>query len=227
MSSKNGQTANQQVIDEEGTVDSKIKDTIIEARNRVERAFYQVNVKNPLEDVQTLPKPKRDQIYSQTVKQFILRIEPLLTADSIQGNEPYYTASSEPIATFQLVPPDTDGHRLSLVTLDKDEKTLRRMMDLPRGVELPEPKKIRFNGLKDIIEKPMVVTHQWEVCVAKSGARPNWEYIYPQDERLVPRDVYRDALRQADQFLQEIGIGVETGLPQVDDETDPEGDNLL
>lgn len=220
MSSKNGQTANQQVIDEEGTVDSKIKDTIIQARNRVEKAFYQVDVQNPLEDVETLPKPKRDQIYAKTVRQFILRIEPLLTADAIQGNEPYYTASGEPIAVFKLVPPDTDGHRLSLVTLDKDDNTLRRMMDLPREVELPKPEQITFNGLKDIIEKPMIVTHQWEVCVAKSGARPNWEYIYPQEERLVPRDVYRDALREADQFLQEIGIGVETGLPEVDDISD-------
>jgi hypothetical protein len=220
MSSKNGQTANQQVIDEEGTVDSKIKDTIIQARNRVEKAFYQVDVQNPLEDVETLPKPKRDQIYAKTVRQFILRIEPLLTAESVQGNEPYYEGDGEAIASFHLVPPDTQGHKLSLVTLEKDDKKLRRMMDLPRGVELPEPKEIRFDGLKDIIEKPMVVTHQWEVCVAKSGARPNWEYIYPHEERLVPREVYRDALRQADQFLQEIGIGVETGLPEVDDVSD-------
>jgi hypothetical protein len=220
MSSKNGQTANKQVIDEEGTVDSKIKDTIIQARNRVEKAFYQVNVKNPLEDVQTLPKPKRDEIYAKTVRQFLLRIEPLLTADSIQGNEAYYNGLGEPIASFGLVPPDTEGHKLSLVTLDKDEKTLRRMMDLPRGVELPEPKTITFEGLQDIIEKPLIVSHQWEVCVAKSGARPNWDYIYPHEERLVPREVYRDALRQADQFLQEIGIGVETGLPEVDDVSD-------
>lgn len=220
MSTENGQTPNQQVLDEEGNVDSKIKETIINARNRVDKAVFQLDVQEPLEEGVNVAEPKKDQIFAKTVRQFLLRIEPLLTADSIRGNEPYYEGDGQPIASFRLVPPDTNGHKLSLVTLDEDKKQLRRMMDLPRGVDLPEPQTVSFDGLKDIIEKPIVVGHQWEVCVAKSGAKPNWEYIYPEQQQMVPRRVFRDALRQADKFLQEIGIGVETGLPEVDDVSD-------
>jgi len=218
MSRKNG--SNKQVLDEEGTVDSKVKDTILKARNRVDKARFELDVQEPMNPEVSLPEAQKVEIFSKMVKQFLIRIEPLLSADSVKGNKTYYHGGDEPLATFELVPPDTEGYRLSLVTQDKDAETLRRMIGLPRGVELPEPMTVTFRGLKDIIEKPSVVSHQWEVCTANQGAPPNWEYIYPVEQRMVPKSVYRDAMRDADQFLQEIGIGVQTGLPEVDDQSE-------
>ena len=220
MSRQNGQDGGKQVIDEDGDVDTKVKDTIIEARNRVDKARYKIHVEAPLEGHQ-IPPARQTQIFAKVVKQFPVRIEPLLSSDEIQGNEEYYHGTKEPFASFELVPPDTEGYPVSLVTRDHSEKELRQMIGLPRGVELPEPRTIAFHGLKDVIERPIMVQEQWEICVEKSGAPPNWEYVYPTAEQLVPDQVYVNAVRQASHFLQDIGIGVETGLPEVDERADP------
>jgi len=220
MSKSNGVTANQQVLDEEGTVDSKIKETIIKARNRVDKTRFQLDVQEPLSGDVDVSEPRKSQIYAKMVQQYLVRIEPLLSSASVQGNERYYTNEGEEISRFILAPPDTENYQFSLVMQDQDPKTLRRMIGLPKGVDLPEPQPVVFAGLKDVIEKPIVASHQWEVCVSKKGAPVNWEYEYPTAEQMVPDHVYRDALRESDQFLQEIGIGVETGLPEVDDQSD-------
>jgi len=220
MSQTNGVNANQQVKDEEGQVDSKIKETIIQARNRVDKTRFQLDVQEPLSGDVDVSEPRKSQIYAKMVKQYLVRIEPLLSSPEIKGNDQYYTDAGEEISRFYLVPPETDGYDFSLVMQDQDDKTLRRMIGLPKGVDLPEPEPVVFGGLKDVIEKPIVASHQWEVCVSKNGAPVNWDYRYPTAEQMVPDSVYRDALRQSDQFLQEIGIGVETGLPEVDDYSD-------
>jgi hypothetical protein len=86
------------------------------------------------------------------------------------------------------------------------------MLDLPRGVDLPEPQRVPFEGLKEVIERDPVLTHQWEVCVKREGARPNWEYVYPQTQRPVPKRLYENAVRKADMFLQQAGIGLDTDV---------------
>lgn len=221
MSTHNGDSGSKQVIDEDGDVDTKVKDTIIQARNRVDKGRYKLHVEAPLENEKQIPPAHKTQIFAKIVKQFLVRIEPLLSSDEIVGNERFYVGDGEPFASFELVPQDTDGYPFTLVTRDDTDRELRQKIGLPRGVEVPEPRTVHFYGLKDIIEQPVVVREEWEVCVEKKGAPPNWEYVYPTDEKLVPDQVYVNAIRQADMFLQEIGIGVETGLPETDERAEP------
>jgi len=226
MSMENGQRekegdANEQVLDEEGDVDSKVKDRILEARERVDDTKHAVDVEEPLSADVELGRNQKTQIFAKTVKQFLIRIEPLLRADRIDGNEDYYTEMDEPIGVVRLVPRDIDDYQFSLVARQRlDETQLRTMIGLPRDAEIPEPEVVAFSGLKDIIEKPPVLTHQWSVCVSKQGARPNWEYAYPEAQRPVPEQIYVDAIREADSFLHDIGIGVDTGLPNTDEESE-------
>jgi len=225
MSKQNGQRekesdANQKVLDEEGDVDSKVKDLILQARQRVADTKYAVDVKEPLNADVEIRRPRKIQIFAKTVKQFLIRIEPLLRADRIVGNEYYYEDMDEPIGTVELVPPDTDGYQFSLVARrGLDERELRTMIGLPLGAEIPEPEVVAFTGLKEIIERPPVLSYQWSVCVSKQGARPNWDFAYPEVQRQVPEQIYIDAIREADSFLHDIGIGVDTGLPNTDEES--------
>lgn len=199
----------QEVIDEEGDVDKALKRRIIQARERVdetELALYRDAAIQP--DVNLGPTEKIH-IYATTVKQFLRRIEPLLRVEGVPNNEHYY--SHVEIGQIDLVPPDTDGYRFSLIAnSSRTDKELRRMLDLPRGVDLPEPLSIPFEGLQTVIERDPIVGHQWEVCVKKAGARPNWQYVYPQTQQPVPKQIYEDAVRKADMFLQNAGIGLDT-----------------
>jgi len=220
---ENGQDGQQkQDEDEEGEVDSKIKQKIIEARDRVDRTKEAVDVKAELEpDIQLSPD-KKTELFAKTVKQFLIRIEPLLTADEIKDNRQYYVGTADnPIAKFHLYPPDTDGYRFSLIERVDDAEGLRRQLELPPEADIPQPHPVVLQGLRDIIETPLVVSHQWEVVTACEGAPPNWDYVYPTRQQIIPQTVWLDAVREADTFLQSIGIGVQTGLPEVDEKGQP------
>jgi len=154
-------------------------------------------------------------IYATTVKQFLRRIEPIMRSANIDGNERFY--KHEHIGTVRLVPPETDGYQFDLVAYSDHEKDeLRRILDLPRGVDPPEVAERSFNGLEEIIEKEPVVGKRWAVCVKKQGAKPNWEYVYPQEQKPVPKRIYEDAVRKADLFLQNAGIGLDTDTKGTD-----------
>jgi hypothetical protein len=203
----------EEVLDEEGDVDKAFKRGIIQAWGRVdetETALYRDAAIDP--DVR-LSDGERVQIYAMAVKQFLRRVEPLLRSPNIQGNKQYYNGEEDnPIATFELVPPETGGYPFQLVQQDHSQSELRRMIGLPKSADVPQPKTVRIVGLKDVIEREPVARYQWEVCVRKEGAPPNWEFVYPQNTRAFPKSVYVNAVRRTVQFLQDAGIGLETDV---------------
>jgi len=207
MAEQNGDP--QEVIDEDGDVDKALKRRIIQARERVDETELALYRDAALQPDVNLSEFQKIQIYATTVKQFLRRIEPLMRVEGVPNNEQYYKEAE--IGQITLIPPDTDGYRFSMAAQsDRDDKTLRHMLDLPRGAEIPEPLVIPFVGLQSIIEREPVLQNRWEVCTEKSGARPNWEYVYPHAQQPVPKDIYEDAVRTADMFLQQAGIGLDT-----------------
>jgi len=200
--------APQEVIDEEGDVDKAIKRRIIQARERVDETEMALYRDAEIEPNVNLNQFEKIHIYATTVKQFLRRIEPLLRSKNIPNNAHYYTEIE--IGKVELVPPETKGYNFPVVAhSDRSEKQLRRMLDLPRGVNLPEPIPIPFNGLRTVIERDPVVSNTWEVCVSREGARPNWGFVYPQTQQPVRKRIYEDAVRKADMFLQNAGIGLD------------------
>jgi len=201
----------EEVIDEEGDVDKAFKRGIIQAWSRVdetETALYRDAALDT--EIQVNPAEKV-QIYAMAVKQFLRRVEPILRSPNIKGNKQYYRGDSDdPIAEFGLIPSETEGYPFHLVARDYERSELRRMIGLPKDAEIPEPKTITIVGLKDVIEREPIATHEWQVCVRKEGAPPNWEYVYPKDQRAFPKSVYVNAVRRTVQFLQDAGIGLET-----------------
>jgi len=199
----------QEVIDEEGSVDKALKKRIIKARERVDETELALYRDAAIEPDINLGRVEKIHIYATTVKQFLRRIEPLLRVKDVPNNTEYYKEVE--IGEVDLVPPDTDGYQFSLIGhSDRSDKELRRMLGLPRGVDLPEKRTVTFQGLQRIIEEDPILQYRWEVCVQKSGARRNWDYIYPAVQRPVPKNIYEDAVRRADMFLQNAGIGLDT-----------------
>jgi hypothetical protein len=203
----------EEVIDEEGDVDKAFKRGIIQAWSRVdetETALYRDAAISP--DV-SISEVEKVQIYAMAVKQFLRRVEPILRSPNIQGNKQYYKGDADnPVTEFGLIPPETEGYPFHLVTQDHSPSELRRMIGLPKAVDIPQPQSVTIVGLKDVIEREPIASYQWEVCVRKEGAPPNWEYVYPQAQRAFPKSVYVNAVRRTVQFLQDAGIGLETDI---------------
>lgn len=199
----------QEVLDEEGGVDKALKRAIIRARDRVDETELALYRDATIEPDVNLNEFQKVHIYATTVKQFLRRIEPILRTKDVPGNAEYYRDIE--IGTVMLVPPDTDGYPFSMAAeSDRSDKELRRRLGLPRGIDLPAPEPVEFKGLQSVIERDAVVGHRWEVCVSREGAKPNWEYVYPSVQQPVPKQIYENAVRQADRFLQGAGVGIET-----------------
>ena len=201
-------TAPHEVIDEEGSVDKAIKRRIIKARERVDETEIALYRDAAIEPDVRISEVEKVHIYATMVKQFLRRIEPLFRVDGVPNNKHYYKEIE--IAEFTLFPPETDGYNFPLVARDHSDKRLRRMIGLPSGVDLPKPKTVTIKGLQEVIDRQPAIRKQWEVCVNNNGAPPNYEYVYPTVERPLSKDVYEKAIRKADLFLQEAGIGLET-----------------
>jgi len=130
------------------------------------------------------------------------------------------------------VPPDTDGYNFSMVAYsDNSDNELRQMLNLPRSATVPKPETIHFIGLKDIIEAPDVLQHRWTVTVDDSGPPPKHDRVYPNAKNVISKEIFVDAVRYADQLLQNAGIGIDVSGNQTDiirnfDQSgdDPKGD---
>jgi len=201
----------QEVIDDDGDVDKAIKRRIVKARERVdetELALWRDAELDP-QIRGSISEAEKIRTFAMTVQQFLRRIEPLFRVDGIENNEQYYKDID--VGTITLHPPDTEDYQFSLIgQVDATDKELRRMIGLPRGVDLPEPVEIDITGLQEVIEREPVLSFQWSVCVARKGPKPQWEYVYPSVTRPMQKQVYKNAVRMADLFLQEAGIGLDT-----------------
>jgi len=200
--------ANERVNDEDGSVDKRIKRRIQSTRERIDKAEEALFVGAHTDPQVQIAPQQQVAAWSTIVKQYIRSIEPLLQSEEIPESQHYYEEVE--LGTVTLSPPDTDGYRLSLVTQPGvTESQLRQSLGLPRTAEIPKPVSKQFNGLRTIIEGPAVIEQQWSVTVDDSGAPPSHKHIYPHAQQIVPKEIYENAVREADLFLQNAGFGLE------------------
>jgi len=208
MTEQNGEESKKRVQDEEQKVDTKIKSWIIKNRQRVDDAEEALFVDAVTDPNVQLSHEKSVITWGTIVKQFLRSIEPILRSDDVEGATKFYKEVE--IGREVLYPPNTDGYQFEMLAYtDKSDTQLRRMIGLPRGVDLPEPEPKPFIGLQSIIEAPDVLEHRWAVTVENTGAAPNHKEVYPHARQVISKDIFVDAVRYADQFLQEAGIGLD------------------
>lgn len=235
-----GSSGNKQVVDDEGTVDQKLKNEIIEARSRVERREDQIFVQGPLDgvpyDIDGLTR-----IWSTTVSQYLRRIEPLLTSNEIDGARGFYTGDvieSLPIidgsfiANREVYPRDGEtrvvgDERHSAIDIewsrfymDDDHLSKLKMADEKFGKDFspPEPKHFRVSGIKDVIEHPEQ-TFEWAVPLGNSINPVHNMVAVPRRVVRMNKDELKAAVRLADYFLQHHGgIAIDVGHQETDEQ---------
>lgn len=200
--------AEKRIDDEEGEVDTRFKNRIIQNRVRVDDAEEKLFVDAPTNPDLQAPRQQRVSVYGTMVKQYLRTIEPILRSDGVENATEFYEEVE--IGSVELVPPDKEGYQFSMaVYSEKDDQDLRRLLNLPRSAEIPEVKHIPFHGLKSIIEAPDVLSHRWVVTVDDTGVEPNHDQIVLQQTKVPDKKLFVDAIRKADSFLQNAGLGIE------------------
>lgn len=209
------------VDDEDRTVDRKIKDAILDARNRVEEREDQVFTQVPLDpQVKTISRSDQVQVWATSVNQYLTRIEPLLKSNEIERSNHYYREVK--IADRTVYPRDgetpvlhKDGatkEQIRWSLLQSDQLSMRDLVaqgdTFGRGIEPPEEKRFTVTGLKEVIERPQQV-FQWEVVLNPDEIGPVKKIARPVVQASLSKDELKLAVRLADEFLQEhAGIGV-------------------
>lgn len=204
------------IDDEEGEVDSRFKTRIIQNRIRVDEAEEKLFLDATTDPNLSVPRQQAVSIWGTMVKQYLRTIEPILSSDEVEDAQKYYKDIE--IGSVTLVPPDKEGYEFSMVRYaEMTDQKLRKALSLPKSAEIPKPHNIQFNGLLSIIEAPDVLSHRWVVTVDDTGAPPTHERVVLEQSRIPDKQLYVDALRHADQFLQGAGLGIDIkpeGVPE-------------
>jgi hypothetical protein len=227
MSSDNSQNDTAQVLDEDNRTDKRLKDRILDARERVAEREDEIFVGARLDVDVNLDHDQLVTLWSTTVRQFLRTIEPLLRSDEIDISDHYYREL--PIAEETLYPPDgptkivTDGEPqddpafIQWSLFYNDDISRREIIgssDLfSREFEPPEPKPVELSGLKSVIEQE-TISVGWEVPLNPGPVPANKTHVaYPDYNHPLSKATLEYAVRKADEFLHNAGIGLEIGDP--------------
>jgi len=220
-----------QVTDEEGTVDQKVKNRILNARERVDEREDDIFIGAPLSPEINHSAGDLIQMWATSVRQYLKTIEPLLRSDEIEGSDYYYHEVE--IAHEKIQPPDGDAiiddpdketpyaKEIRWSRLYRDDLEMRRVIDNPNtlfkiGFEPPEKREIALYGLKDVIEKHEFEL-QWHVDLEPDQIYSKTAEVY--DRQPLRREWLETAVRKADEFLQDCaGVGLDIGHQSTDDQ---------
>lgn len=142
-------------------------------------------------------------LFGDPVREYLMTIEPLLQLDLSNAQEVY---EKKELGTIELRPPEeyleAAGGRQSPGR--RSEKTVSGDLDV---------KTYTIEGLKEVIERESV-SATWTIHI--KWARPQFaprggprQTVQPTVEKPLTREVLRNAVRTADQWLQEAGVGLD------------------
>lgn len=212
--------ANKQVLDEEGNVDEKIKTIVLKSRQRIDELEEAIFIEAATNPQVQIGYEEQVVMWGTAVKQYVRNVEPLLQSPEIAQSSEYYEEID--LGEIQFIPPDTEQRQYSLVASDRyGETQLKQLLDLPRSADIPEVRTVDITGLKDIIETPPQMAEQWHIITHDPGSVTAREYETIATREAVPKETYELAVRKTNEFLHNAGIGMDVGMPEVDDESEP------
>jgi hypothetical protein len=225
--SKENENNTGRVLDD-GQIDKRLKDRILDARDRVAGREDDTFVGARLTGDVKLSHSQLVGIWATSVRQFLRTIEPLLRSDEIENSRHYY--HEIPIYEDTLRPPD--GETVVLTTGTKDgveenteqirwslfyndnisnRKLTRENSLFDSGFEPPEPQPIKLRGLKSIIEQDLISAN-WDVVLNPDSPPAEKTHIAkPEISQPLGKPTLEYAVRKADEFLHDAGISPDVG----------------
>jgi hypothetical protein len=203
-----------EVTDDEGEIDRKIKQRIIDARRRIDDAEMRLFIDTL--GGQTL---RNNAEYRQArhaladrwgilVRQYIRAVRPLLTSPEVPKADHYWR--EVPIYERMVAPPDGDTYEWSrFATEDASNVEIARTMELPPSVakDIPTPKPVRITGLRDVLEN-YELEFQWSITTNPDEIPPRQDTRHLERRITLPKSAYEVAVENTDEFLQQAGVGL-------------------
>lgn len=212
------------IEDAEGYVDHEIKKTILRLRDQIDDRDDQLSAMVASEEIS---EEKALQMFYRTVNQFLRRIEPVLRSD-VPGAEVAYREAE--LGELVIYPPPVNIPEGPF--MDEEELRLLRQFedtnpDTTLAPESPTPlaKRKEVTGLREIIETGEK-TATWDVEVTEYNGHEiatfdgHGEKMQISNTNSYDYGILAKAVRVADRFLDDAGIGIETGFRTVDDKDD-------
>lgn len=198
-----------EVADDENYTDKAVKQRFQQTRQMVKDAEHELFSKRLVD-----PEVQYSQLdallaWGDFVRSYIHDLAVLLNHEDMDGSE-YYRDKVE-LAKIELIPPDQQGYPFSQIAFDgiEEDDLVRDFNGFQQGAEMPKPKMRKITGLMDLAERDPVIEARWIVVKNPRAAPPNRDRLQLQRQKPIPRGVYRKALAEADQFLQNCGIGLD------------------
>lgn len=202
---------NKRVKDEEGTVDDRVKQRILNTRTNVDDTELLLFVQAPVE-YGGITREKQLEGFGTVVRQYIRAVRPLLTSDEVVESDAYW--QEKPICSFEVPPPDGEFPWSELYRLDKTR--VNRQYGFPPSFTPPKSKRFELHGLRDLLNHERI-EFDWRFRIyqhrQKHGSPRHLQVNDP-----LPKHVYDRGIELADEFLQTVGIGVDVGFKEVDDQ---------
>lgn len=203
MSTAENDNSRATVVDDENTVDQKVKNRILETRKRVderEDGLFVRAVEDP--NVDNLNPSSQLNAWGTSVRQFLRTIRPLLTSDAMPNSNHYWEEVE--IVERMYIPPPDGKYPWSKISHVDDEQRLKKQHGLPFNFQWPQPKPVEFNGLKSILEQKQI-SITWDISI---GQRANRETDRVSVQSAIPKEILESGIECADEFLHQAGIGV-------------------
>lgn len=184
------------VKDEEGYADNERKKHVMQLRREVDAWKGELRKAMVFDG---LSEEEAVTLWHGKVQTFLVAIEPLLRDEDLQNSLEYF--EDVKIGEITIHPPREYRQQSMVPTADElRERDNEILLSDP-----PQPKTKTLTGLRSVIERE-TVTAEWTVPVrAENG--PAIQERSVRQERLLPWSILQNAVRRADQFLQDVNIG--------------------
>jgi len=196
---------NTEVEDEEGFVAKQRKKTILQNRAKIDEVAERVFPATARDEYSEMYAAR---MFHESVRVYVMSIEPLLRDFSLKNAEHAYLHA--PLGEVTLAPPP----EFQSMPNEAREIAERGFKLLSEPIE-PDTKEIE--GLKEVIERDGY-SESWRVHVnwidgyKKKHEPPQWETITAEEH--MPKMALLNAVRVADEFLQEANVGLSVGGSQ-------------
>lgn len=203
------------VEDEEGVVDRKTKEHIMDLRKQVDNDERQIYIEGRAGHEAGLSMAEANRFWGLSVRQYLRGIKRLWDDDAKeeQVKRVGHYWSERDLGFVTIVPPDTPEYPFSIVEYDDhDDHELRQAIGLPREASLPRPYTKHFVGLNSVLQT-VQIHKRWVVTVDAAGPPPTHDQRVVEQRIPVPKDILEAAVEAADNFLQQAGVGFSTTVP--------------
>jgi len=200
-----------EVQDEENYVDKRTKDRIMEVRQDVDKWWSELYTMAAMGDIEA---DEATRLWHEHIRRYLVAIEPLLrNDDELPHAAEFYKEKN--LGTVRVDPPE-ELHEQTGIPEPDDVLSIGALVQS----EPPDPKEETIQGLKTVIERD-AIQKTWTVRVrAVDKPGPGVQDRTYEQTIPIPREIILNAVRTADEFLQQAGIGVHT-KDEIDTHAEP------